>query len=101
MSLFYYYHSLSPFLIKISGNFGIRWYSISYLIGAIAVYFFALYFCKKGRISLEKDRILDIITYAAVGVVLGGRLGYCIFYNPGVLLDFNTQFPFWGFFKDL
>jgi|TARA_B100000953_G_C18017680_1_gene419767 phosphatidylglycerol:prolipoprotein diacylglycerol transferase len=57
----------------------IRWYSLSYIFGII----FAWIYCKK--ILIKDKKILelfdDLITYFIIGVILGGRLGYVIFYN--------------------
>ena len=94
-----YYHQLDPFLIQITEDFGIRWYSLAYLIGALAGYFFATKLAQQGRISLNKNKILDLITYGALGVIAGGRLGYCLFYSPHLFLQFDSFFPFWGVLK--
>tara|TARA_Y100000590_G_scaffold198561_1_gene225488 strand:+ start:25 stop:795 length:771 start_codon:yes stop_codon:yes gene_type:complete len=57
----------------------IRWYSLSYIFGII----FAYIYCKKILIKDKKilDLFDDLITYLIIGIILGGRLGYVIFYN--------------------
>ena len=57
----------------------IRWYSLSYIFGIL----FAWIYCKKFLIKDEKTLNLfdDLITYIIIGIILGGRLGYIIFYN--------------------
>ena len=60
-------------------SFEIRWYSLAYIIGIILGWIY----CKK---KLIKDRQVlhlfdDFITYLIIGVILGGRLGYALFYN--------------------
>ena len=57
----------------------IRWYSLSYIFGIL----FAWFYCKKFLIKDEKILNLfdDLISYIIIGVILGGRLGYIIFYN--------------------
>jgi len=57
----------------------IRWYSLSYIFGIV----FAWIYCKKILIKDEKILNLfdDLISYLIIGVILGGRLGYIIFYN--------------------
>ena len=94
-----YYHQLDPFLIHFSGNFGIRWYSLAYIAGAVSAYFIGIYLIKKGRINLPASKLTDIVVFGALGVVLGGRLGYCAFYSPELFLSFDRSFPFWGLFK--
>ena len=58
----------------------IRWYSLSYIFGLI----FGWFYCKKFLIKDEKILNLfdDLITYLIIGIIVGGRLGYVIFYNP-------------------
>ena len=57
----------------------IRWYSLSYIFGII----FAWIYCKKFLIKDKNilDLFDDLISYIIIGVILGGRLGYVIFYN--------------------
>ena len=57
----------------------IRWYSLSYIFGIL----FAWIYCKKFIIKDEKILNLfdDLISYIIIGIILGGRLGYIIFYN--------------------
>ncbi len=89
-------HTLDPFLIKITGNFGIRWYSLAYLTGFACAFLFMSWLSKKKRTSLTIDQASDFLTYLIVGVLLGGRLGYVVFYSPDLLTDFRSEFPFWG-----
>ena len=58
----------------------IRWYSLSYIFGLI----FGWFYCKKFLIKDEKILNLfdDLITYLIIGIIVGGRLGYVVFYNP-------------------
>ena len=63
----------------------IRWYSLAYIIGII----FGWAYCKK---KLIKDPLIlslfdDFITYLIIGVILGGRLGYALFYNLKYYLE--------------
>ena len=60
-------------------SFEIRWYSLSYIFGIIL----AWVYCKKFLIREEKILNLfdDLISYIVVGLILGGRLGYVVFYN--------------------
>ncbi len=58
----------------------IRWYSLSYIFGILLGWFLS----KKIFLSDAefKDRFDDYITYLILGIIIGGRLGYVIFYNP-------------------
>ena len=66
-------------------SFEIRWYSLAYIFGII----FGWLYCKKKLIKDEKLLNLfdDFITYLIIGIILGGRLGYIIFYNLEYYLD--------------
>ncbi len=58
----------------------IRWYSLAYILGIL----FGWFYCKKFLISdlkLEK-KFDDFITYVILGIIIGGRLGYILLYNP-------------------
>jgi len=66
----------------------IRWYSLAYIFGII----FGWIYCKKKLIKDQQILSLfdDFITYLIVGVILGGRLGYVLFYN----LKYYLENPF-------
>ncbi|MBO6103329.1 MAG: prolipoprotein diacylglyceryl transferase [Opitutales bacterium] len=60
---------------------GVRWYGLAYLAGfLIAMYLMNLY-TKAGRSPLSRDQNSSLITYLLLGVILGGRLGYMLFYD--------------------
>ena len=99
MSYWTYYHDLSPFIWRLSGNFGLRWYSLAYILGAAGGWFFARRLILKGRLNIPLDRLTDIVTVGAFGAVAGGRLGYCLFYANYLFSDFSASFPFWGVLK--
>ncbi|MGI9549410.1 MAG: prolipoprotein diacylglyceryl transferase [Bdellovibrionales bacterium] len=94
-----YYHQLDPFLIHIIGNFGLRWYSLAYIFGIVGAYFLAIYFIRRGRLLIPEVKVIDIVTYGGIGAVLGGRLGYGLFYSPDLFMSFDASFPFWGILK--
>ncbi|MFP5518762.1 MAG: prolipoprotein diacylglyceryl transferase [Bdellovibrionia bacterium] len=91
-----YVHNLDPFAIQISGDFGVRWYGLSYMAGFIAAFLLISWIVKKQRAGLAVSMVSDFITYAAIGTLVGGRLGYVFFYSPDLLLKFKSDFPFWG-----
>ena len=94
-----YYHQLDPFLIHFSGNFGIRYYSLAYILGAGFAYLAGLYLIKKGRLFFSNKHLGDIVFVGAMGAILGGRIGYCLFYKPEWLWLFDSSFPFWALLK--
>ena len=88
MWLAYYIHHLNPFLIRFYDQFGIRWYGVAYLCGFIAAFYLLKWLARKGYGSLTEGQVADFTFYAALfGVLLGGRLGYVLFYRPEMLTD--------------
>ena len=87
MLLAYYVHDLSPFLIHFSGGVGIRWYGLSYLAGFVVGIFLYRRLAKEGYSDLRPNQVTDFITMGALfGVLLGGRLGYMLFYDRAQFL---------------
>ena len=76
-----YVHDLSPFVFQF-GGFGIRWYGLSYLAGFVVGILLYRRLAQRGYSDLRPDQVTDFITMGAlVGVLLGGRLGYMLFYD--------------------
>ncbi len=69
---------INPIALEIFG-LTIYWYGIFYMLGFIFSYFFILYFAKD--FGFKKEKIEDIIFFTMLFSVLGGRLGYILFYN--------------------
>jgi len=76
--VFEYPDFLSPVAFTFLG-FGIRWYSLSYIFGFIYFYLFA----KKNLqyFNLNKKVLDDLFFYQFISIIIGGRIGYIIFYN--------------------
>lgn len=91
-----YVHDLNPFAIQFSENFGIRWYGLSYMLGFICAYILIRWLVSRQRVGFNPNMVGDFITYVAIGTLMGGRLGYVLFYAPDLFLKFKGDFPFWG-----
>ncbi len=89
-------HRIDPFAIHFAGEWGVRWYGLSYLAGFACSYLFIRYLARRRRSTLKPGEAGDFVVAAAVGTVVGGRLGYCLFYQPALLVDVSGTFPFWG-----
>jgi phosphatidylglycerol---prolipoprotein diacylglyceryl transferase len=87
MPLAHLVHDFSPFLIKFSENFGIRYYGLAYLLGFAAGIFLLHRYWRAGRSPFAMNAISDLMTYMIVGVLVGGRLGYFFLYQTGSLLS--------------
>lgn len=95
----HYVVDFDPFAIRFPDGFflaGVRWYGLAYLAGfIIALLLFNLY-SSKGRSPLSKDDNSTLITYLLFGVILGGRLGYMLFYDfPNFIANPLTAFQIW------
>lgn len=82
----YWTHNLSPFLIRFGEGFGIRWYGLAYLLGFVTGAWLLKSYVKAGRSKLPAATIMDFMTVLVIGVMVGGRLGYFLFYHPSLLL---------------
>jgi len=90
-----YIHSLSPFAIQITDTIGLRWYGLAYLFGFLIAWILLRRFSEKGITPLTKEQAGDFVLSSVLGVVIGGRLGYVIFYNPELLITLEKSFPWW------
>ncbi len=75
------------------GPLAVHWYGLMYLGGFAAAWWLARRRAARPGAAVTRAQIDDLIFYAALGVVLGGRLGYVLFYNFGQFL----QQPLWLF----
>jgi phosphatidylglycerol:prolipoprotein diacylglycerol transferase len=73
---------LSPVAFHI-GPLPIRWYSIAYLAGILVGWWYLLKLIARPGAPMAKRHADDMVFYATLGIILGGRLGYVLFYRPG------------------
>jgi len=78
-------HNFDPVLVDL-GFFQIRWYSIAYILGIVVGWIYANKIIKKLSEKYNYTKITtknfdDLIIYLILGIIIGGRLGYVIFYN--------------------
>ena len=79
-------HNFDPVLIDL-GIFQIRWYSVAYILGVVLGWMYANKIIKltsKNKYNFKQvttTQFDDLIVYLVIGIILGGRLGYVIFYN--------------------
>lgn len=81
------YPHIDPVLIKI-GPVAVHWYGIMYLVGFGAVWLLGNRRARKLS-GWDEQQVSDLVFYGAIGAVLGGRIGYVLFYN----LDSYLQHP--------
>ncbi|NQV14089.1 prolipoprotein diacylglyceryl transferase [bacterium] len=71
---------MDPVIFSI-GNFPLRWYGTMYIAAFATTYLVAKYRIKSEKLPYSLDFVADAIMWAIIGVILGGRLGYVIFYG--------------------
>ena len=77
---------LSPVLLDL-GFFQLRWYSLAYLAGIFLGYWYLLKLLKQPGAPMARRHADDLVFYASLGIIFGGRLGYVLFYNLPHYLD--------------
>jgi phosphatidylglycerol:prolipoprotein diacylglycerol transferase len=77
---------LSPVALDL-GFFELRWYSLGYLAGIFIGYWYLLRLLKEPGAPMARRHADDLVFYAALGIILGGRLGYVLFYNLAYYLQ--------------
>ncbi len=70
----------NPVAISI-GPVAIRWYALSYIVGFILFLWLGRRRIKQGNTAFTQEMLDDFLTWGVVGVILGGRLGYVLFYK--------------------
>jgi len=90
-------HNFSPTLFDF-GIFQIRWYSLAYIVGILIGWWYGKIIIKKKfqYYSNYLKNFDDLILYLIIGIIVGGRLGYVLFYNASYYLDnFVEIFKIW------
>ena len=78
---------IDPIAIEI-GPLAIRWYALAYLAGFILGWRYCVGLARlDGRYRPNETDIDDFLAWAVMGVVLGGRIGYVLFYQPGYYME--------------
>jgi phosphatidylglycerol:prolipoprotein diacylglycerol transferase len=80
------YPHIDPIAISI-GPLRVHWYGIMYLIGFVAAWFLARYRARQPGSTWTQLDIDDLIFYCAIGVIVGGRTGWCLIYGHDVIAE--------------
>ena len=79
---------ISPIVFRL-GFIEIRWYALAYILGVLLAWGLARKMLIKSKSTITVLKIDDFISWAILGIIIGGRLGYVLFYN----LDYYLEFP--------
>ncbi len=75
------YPQFDPIAVQI-GPIAIRWYALAYIAGLVLGWQFVRRLAKHGQSGLNRAQIDDLLFWVAMGVIIGGRVGYVLFYRP-------------------
>jgi phosphatidylglycerol:prolipoprotein diacylglycerol transferase len=90
----YWIDDINPYIFRLPNGFGVRWYGLAYLAGLVWGYVMAVRWWRQGRSPLAPEQLQDFVVSAGLGMIIGGRLVYCLFYGTDHLL----QNPLGGWF---
>jgi phosphatidylglycerol:prolipoprotein diacylglycerol transferase len=84
------YPQINPVFLEL-GPLQFRWYGLMYLLGLTGAYFLIKARVAAKGLPLSRNQIYDMVVWAALGVFIGGRLGYTLFYNLPYYLQHPTK----------
>ena len=75
------YPRIDPVALQLPGGMAVRWYGIGFMLAFGAGYYILRRLARRGFLPLAPDKVGDLLFALIVGVILGGRLGYILFYD--------------------
>ncbi|MDN3516081.1 prolipoprotein diacylglyceryl transferase [Aquisalimonas lutea] len=78
------YPDIDPVAIEL-GPVAIHWYGLMYLVGFLGGWLLGRWRAQRADSPIRPAQMEDMLVYVAIGVIAGGRIGYIIFYDPGIL----------------
>ena len=81
---------LDPDVFSI-GFFTLRWYSLAYIAGIVIGWWYLLKLIAQPGAPMARRHADDLVFYATLGIILGGRLGYVLFYMPEMIVESPLQ----------
>src|SRR5487761_2635582 len=81
-----------PVIVQV-GPLAIRWYALAYITGLVLGWRLVRRLAQRAPAVASPEQVDDFLTWATLGVVLGGRLGYVLFYQPGFYLAHPSAIP--------
>jgi len=80
------YPKINPVIFEI-GPFALRWYAVAYIAGLVLGWLYMRRLAAGPPELMGRQQADDVLMWVTLGVVLGGRLGYVLFYKPGYYID--------------
>lgn len=91
------YHNINPVALSFGSYVNVHWYGIMYVLAFLCAWFLLRVRASRPNALLDTKKVEDLVTWSIMGVLLGGRLGYVLFYDLPYYLDnpFNI-FKVWN-----
>ena len=80
------YETIEPIALEL-GPLAMHWYGITYAVGFLGFWLLGRYRARQPNSGWEEQQIDDLLFYGALGVILGGRIGYILFYDTAALVE--------------
>lgn len=77
------YSNFDPIAFKVFG-FSVHWYGIMYVLALLSALFIAKWVVKRDKLPFKEKELDDYFIWIEVGVILGARIGYIVFYDPNL-----------------
>ncbi len=81
------YPRIDPVLLELPGPFDLRWYGLMYVVGFTISYFLLRWMARQDFLRIDPDAIGDLLVWLVLGLIIGARLGYIVFYDAGRLAE--------------
>lgn len=88
--MYFDFPNISPIVFSI-GSFSLRWYALAYLAGIISAWLLIKRNIRKYNINISSAQLDDLVFYATLGVIFGGRLGYVVCYGDGYFWKYPLE----------
>lgn len=86
---------ISPYVIK---GLPVRWYALMYIVAFLIAYILFNYQVRHDKhLEIEKNAVDDVFFWGIIGLLLGARIGSCLFYNDAVYYLTHSWMIFWPF----
>jgi phosphatidylglycerol:prolipoprotein diacylglycerol transferase len=82
---------INPVIIPLFGPFAVSWYSLSYVVGILLGWYYILRIINVNVTSISKKHIDDFVSWVIIGIIIGGRLGHVLFYDPIKYINNPTE----------
>lgn len=84
--------NIDPIIFQI-GPFALRWYALAYVFGLVGAWRYGIWLARREPRTVTPQQFDDFLVWATFGVILGGRLGYVLFYQPGYFFAHPLEIP--------